>query len=85
MFGSTVLGASQLTTPFSSLHFSIGKVILSGDYLAIIVVAAVVTIALGLFFRVTRTGLGGPRERRQRRPRAAARASRYAGWRSSSG
>ncbi|HEX3705947.1 MAG TPA: ATP-binding cassette domain-containing protein [Mycobacteriales bacterium] len=57
-FHSSVLGASQLHTPFSSMHFSIGQVVLSGDYLAIIVVAAVVTIALGLFFRVTRTGLG---------------------------
>jgi len=57
-FGSTVLGATQLPTPFSSMHFSIGKVVLSGNYLAIIVVAAAVTIGLGLFFRVTRTGLG---------------------------
>jgi ABC-type branched-subunit amino acid transport system ATPase component/ABC-type branched-subunit amino acid transport system permease subunit len=57
-FGSTVLGATQLPTPFSSMHFSIGKVVLSGNYLAIIVVAAAVTVGLGLFFRVTRTGLG---------------------------
>jgi ABC-type branched-subunit amino acid transport system ATPase component/ABC-type branched-subunit amino acid transport system permease subunit len=58
LFGSTVLGATQLSTPFSGLHFSIGQVVLSGDYLAVIVVAAVVTIGLGLFFRTTRTGLG---------------------------
>ncbi|HVY11788.1 MAG TPA: ATP-binding cassette domain-containing protein [Mycobacteriales bacterium] len=57
-FGSTVLGASQLQTPFSGMHFSIGKVVLSGDYLAIVVVAAAVTVGLGLFFRATRTGLG---------------------------
>ncbi|HVT64822.1 MAG TPA: ATP-binding cassette domain-containing protein [Mycobacteriales bacterium] len=57
-FGSTVLGATQLPTPFSDMRFSIGKVVLSGNYLAIIVVAAAVTIGLGLFFRVTRTGLG---------------------------
>ncbi|HVS69568.1 MAG TPA: ATP-binding cassette domain-containing protein [Mycobacteriales bacterium] len=57
-FHSSVLGASQLSTPFSSTQFSIGKVVLSGDYIAIVVVAAVVTIGLGLFFRVTRAGLG---------------------------
>ncbi len=57
-FHSSVLGASQLSTPFSNTKFSIGKVVLSGDYIAIIVVAAVVTIGLGLFFRVTRAGLG---------------------------
>jgi ABC-type branched-subunit amino acid transport system ATPase component/ABC-type branched-subunit amino acid transport system permease subunit len=57
-FGSTVLGATQLPTPFSDMHFSIGQVVLSGNYLAIVVVAAAVTIGLGLFFRVTRTGLG---------------------------
>jgi ABC-type branched-subunit amino acid transport system ATPase component/ABC-type branched-subunit amino acid transport system permease subunit len=57
-FHSTVLGASQLQTPFSSMHFSIGQVVLSGDYLAIIAIAAAVSIGLGLFFRVTRTGLG---------------------------
>jgi ABC-type branched-subunit amino acid transport system ATPase component/ABC-type branched-subunit amino acid transport system permease subunit len=57
-FGTTVLGASQLKTPFSGYQFSVGQVVLSGNYLAIIVVTAVVAIALGLFFRVTRTGLG---------------------------
>ncbi|HVW79967.1 MAG TPA: ATP-binding cassette domain-containing protein [Mycobacteriales bacterium] len=57
-FGTTVLGASQLMTPFSSYQFSIGQVVLSGNYLAIIVVAAVVALGIGLFFRVTRTGLG---------------------------
>ncbi|HWA64949.1 MAG TPA: ATP-binding cassette domain-containing protein [Mycobacteriales bacterium] len=58
LFGSTVLGATQLTTPFSHWHFSVGQVVLSGDYIAIIVVALAVTVGLGLFFRLTRTGLG---------------------------
>ena len=57
-FHSSVLGASQLSTPFSGTKFSIGKVVLSGNYIAIVVVAAVVTIGLGVFFRVTRAGLG---------------------------
>ncbi len=57
LFGSTVLGATQLPTPFSKLHLSIGQVVLTGDYLAIIVVAAVVSIGLSVFFRVSRTGL----------------------------
>ncbi|HWC33416.1 MAG TPA: ATP-binding cassette domain-containing protein [Mycobacteriales bacterium] len=57
-FHSSVLGASQLSTPFSSTHFSIGKVVLSGNDIAIVVVAAAVTIGLSLFFRVTRAGLG---------------------------
>jgi ABC-type branched-subunit amino acid transport system ATPase component/ABC-type branched-subunit amino acid transport system permease subunit len=57
LFGSTVLGATQLPTPFSKLHFSIGQVVLSGDYLAIVVVAAAVSIGLSVFFRVSRTGL----------------------------
>ncbi|HVV75757.1 MAG TPA: ATP-binding cassette domain-containing protein [Mycobacteriales bacterium] len=57
-FHSSVLGASQLSTPFSHSQFSIGKVVLSGNYIAIIVVTAAVTIGLGLFFRVTRAGLG---------------------------
>ncbi len=57
-FHSSVLGASQLSTPFSGTKFSIGKVVLSGNYIAIVVVAAAVSIGLGLFFRVTRAGLG---------------------------
>ncbi|MBV9485265.1 MAG: ABC transporter permease, partial [Frankiaceae bacterium] len=57
LFGSTVLGSSQLPTPFSGFKFSIGQVVLSGDYLAIVVVAAAVTAGLAVFFRVTRTGL----------------------------
>jgi ABC-type branched-subunit amino acid transport system ATPase component/ABC-type branched-subunit amino acid transport system permease subunit len=58
LFGSTVLGATELSTPFSSWHFTVGQVVLSGDYIAIIVVAAAVTAGLGLFFRISRTGLG---------------------------
>ena len=58
LFGSTVLGATQLPTPFSHLHFSIGQVVLSGDYVAIVVVSGVVTLALSAFFRFSRIGLG---------------------------
>jgi ABC-type branched-subunit amino acid transport system ATPase component/ABC-type branched-subunit amino acid transport system permease subunit len=57
LFGGSVLGSSQLPTPFDRLRFSIGQVVLNGNYVAIVVVTALVVTALGLFFRLTRTGL----------------------------
>jgi branched-chain amino acid transport system permease protein len=57
LFGSSVLGSSQLPTPFDGLRFSIGQVVLNGNYVAIVVVTALVVGALSLFFRLTRTGL----------------------------
>jgi ABC-type branched-subunit amino acid transport system ATPase component/ABC-type branched-subunit amino acid transport system permease subunit len=57
LFGGSVLGASRLPTPFDSLHFSIGQVVLNGNYVAIVVVTGFVVGALSLFFRLTRTGL----------------------------
>jgi ABC-type branched-subunit amino acid transport system ATPase component/ABC-type branched-subunit amino acid transport system permease subunit len=57
LFGGSVLGSSQLPTPFDSLHFSVGQVVLNGNYVAIVVVTALVVGALSLFFRLTRTGL----------------------------
>jgi ABC-type branched-subunit amino acid transport system ATPase component/ABC-type branched-subunit amino acid transport system permease subunit len=57
LFGGSVLGSSQLPTPFDGLRFSIGQVVLNGNYVAIVVVTAVVVVALSLFFRLTRTGL----------------------------
>ena len=57
LFGATVLGATRLPTPFDGLRFSIGKVVLNGNYVAVVVVTAVVVTALRLFFRWTRTGL----------------------------
>ena len=57
LFGSSILGSSQLPTPFDSLRFSIGQVVLNGNYLAILVVTALTVTGLSLFFRLTRTGL----------------------------
>jgi len=57
LFGGSVLGSSQLPTPFDGLRFSIGQVVLNGNYVAIVVVTALVVLALSLFFRLTRTGL----------------------------
>jgi ABC-type branched-subunit amino acid transport system ATPase component/ABC-type branched-subunit amino acid transport system permease subunit len=57
LFGSSILGSSQLPTPFDRLRFSIGQVVLNGNYLAIIVVTALTAAGLSLFFRLTRTGL----------------------------
>jgi ABC-type branched-subunit amino acid transport system ATPase component/ABC-type branched-subunit amino acid transport system permease subunit len=57
LFGSSILGSSQLPTPFDGLRFSIGQVVLNGNYLAILVVTALTVIGLSLFFRLTRTGL----------------------------
>ena len=57
LFGSSVLGSSQLPTPFDNLRFSIGQVVLNGNYVAIVVVTALVVGALSLFFRLTRSGL----------------------------
>ena len=57
LFGTSVLGSSRLPTPFDSLHFSVGQVVLNGNYVAIVVVTALVVTALSLFFRLTRTGL----------------------------
>jgi ABC-type branched-subunit amino acid transport system ATPase component/ABC-type branched-subunit amino acid transport system permease subunit len=57
LFGGSVLGSSQLPTPFDSLRFSIGQVVLNGNYVAIVLVTGLVIGALSLFFRLTRTGL----------------------------
>jgi ABC-type branched-subunit amino acid transport system ATPase component/ABC-type branched-subunit amino acid transport system permease subunit len=57
LFGTSVLGSSQLTTPFDRFRFDVGQVVLNGNYVAIVVVTAVVVAALSLFFRLTRTGL----------------------------
>ncbi|MCU1588373.1 MAG: ABC-type branched-chain amino acid transport system, permease component, partial [Frankiales bacterium] len=57
LFGTSVLGSSQLKTPFDRLRFNVGQVILNGNYVAIVIVTAFVAGALSLFFRLTRTGL----------------------------
>jgi ABC-type branched-subunit amino acid transport system ATPase component/ABC-type branched-subunit amino acid transport system permease subunit len=57
LFGTSVLGSTRLPTPFDGLRFSIGQVILNGNYIAIVVVTALVVGSLSLFFRLTRTGL----------------------------
>ncbi len=54
--GRTV-APTNFPTPFRSASAQIGGVILSGDYLAIVVVAGLLMLALAAFFRFTDTGI----------------------------
>ena len=51
------LAPVSFPTPFSSLSFRAGPVQLSGDYIAVVVVAGVTVLALTLFLRFTRIGI----------------------------
>jgi ABC-type branched-subunit amino acid transport system ATPase component/ABC-type branched-subunit amino acid transport system permease subunit len=51
------LAPVSFPTPFSSLSLSAGSVQLSGDYIAVIVVAGLTVVTLTLFLRFTRIGI----------------------------
>jgi ABC-type branched-subunit amino acid transport system ATPase component/ABC-type branched-subunit amino acid transport system permease subunit len=51
------LAPVSFPTPFSSLRFDAGGVLLNGDYIAVIVVAGITVVGLTLFLRFTRIGI----------------------------
>ncbi len=57
IFGQSGAALPKVTTPLSTVHVSITGVLLDGNYLIVIVVAAVLLAGLTLLFRRTRIGL----------------------------
>ncbi len=51
------LAPVRFPTPFSNLKFDAGGVLLSGDYIAVLVVAGITVVALTLFLKLTRIGI----------------------------
>jgi branched-chain amino acid transport system permease protein len=47
----------QFPTPYSSLKMSVGGIIFTGDYLAIVVATLVICVALAIFLRRSRAGI----------------------------
>ena len=56
-FGKSGVSLPATHTPFDGLHVTITKVILNGNYLAVIIVAGAALVGLAAFFRFTRIGL----------------------------
>ena len=55
--GGSALTPTTFPTPFSGVRATIGGVVFSGDYLAILVVSLAMMAGLGAFLRYTRTGV----------------------------